>query len=184
MKLHLGCGKRYIPGFIHIDIASHKHIDYQTSVDNLFEIEDSSCSLIYASHVLPYFDKIDVPVVLKEWYRVLEIGGTLRLCVPNFDKYAALYQITKNLDLLIGALHGRMEIESVDGIKEVIHIKSTYDFETLKSSLIESGFVNVEVYDWHNTIHAQYDDYSQAYYPHMDKENGLLMSLNVKSEKA
>jgi len=27
------------------------------------------------------------------------------------------------------------------------------------------------------------DDYSQAYVPHMDKENGILISLNVECHK-
>ena len=44
-------------------------------------------------------------------------------------------------------------------------------------------FVNVRRYDWRQTIHKDYDDHSQAYYPHMDKENGLLMSLNVEADK-
>ncbi|GAG94071.1 unnamed protein product, partial [marine sediment metagenome] len=33
------------------------------------------------------------------------------------------------------------------------------------------------------TIHKGYDDCSQSYIPHMDKEHGLLISLNVEAEK-
>ena len=40
---------------------------------------------------------------------------------------------------------------------------------------------------WHRFIpgfiHIDYDDYSQAYYPHMDKDNGILISLNVEAIK-
>ncbi len=56
MKLHLGCGQRFIEGYIHIDIDDFQHIDYKTSIDNLSMIENDSCDLIYASHVLEYFD--------------------------------------------------------------------------------------------------------------------------------
>ena len=31
--------------------------------------------------------------------------------------------------------------------------------------------------------HSDIDDYSQAYIPHMDKDNGTLMSLNVEAIK-
>jgi len=58
-----------------------------------------------------------------------------------------------------------------------------FDFKTLSSDLIESGFKDVRKYDWRKTEHALIDDYSQAYIPHMDKENGILNSLNVEATK-
>ena len=38
-------------------------------------------------------------------------------------------------------------------------------------------------YDWRQTLHKDHDDFSQAYVPHMDKEKGLLISLNVEADK-
>ena len=38
-------------------------------------------------------------------------------------------------------------------------------------------------YDWEQTEHSKFDDHSQAYIPHMDKENGTLISLNVECIK-
>ena len=49
MKLHLGCGKRCLEGFLHIDIADFDHIDYKSSVDRLPMIDDNSVDLIYAT---------------------------------------------------------------------------------------------------------------------------------------
>ena len=37
--------------------------------------------------------------------------------------------------------------------------------------------INIRLYDWRDTEH------SQAYIPHMDKENGIFVSLNVECEK-
>ena len=53
---------------------------------------------------------------------------------------------------------------------------STIDLE-------DSGFNNVKLWDWSKTQHSAYDDYSQSYIPHMDKENGSLMSLNIECNK-
>jgi len=55
----------------------------------------------------------------------------------------------------------------------------------LRGGLEEAGFNNVRRYDWRETDigHAGIDDYSQAYLPHMDKENGRLMALNVEVDK-
>jgi hypothetical protein len=58
-----------------------------------------------------------------------------------------------------------------------------FDYETLKNALLDVGFKEVYRYDWRATEHADVDDYSQAYYPHMDKENGKLMSLNIEAVK-
>jgi hypothetical protein len=51
-----------------------------------------------------------------------------------------------------------------------------------KKSLLETnGFINTKLYDWRLTDHANIDDHSQAYIPHMDKNNGTLISLNVET---
>ena len=50
-KLHLGCGERYLSGYIHVDINKLDHIDIVTSVDNLDMFEDDSIDEIYSSHV-------------------------------------------------------------------------------------------------------------------------------------
>ena len=44
MKLHLGCGKRFIPGFYHIDALSYPHVDKVGSVDDLQGINSESIS--------------------------------------------------------------------------------------------------------------------------------------------
>lgn len=59
-----------------------------------------------------------------------------------------------------------------------------WTFESLKSDLERAGFSEVRLWDWRTTEPHNYcDDYSQAYVPHMDKENGKLMSLNVEAKK-
>lgn len=181
-QLHLGCGKRYIPGFIHIDVDDFPHIDFRTSIDRLPMFGDASVDLIYSSHSLEYFDRIDAHSVLTEWHRVLKPGGILRLAVPDFSALVELYQRTKNLNLVVGPLYGRMPVKSSDGERLLFH-KTTYDFDSLAAVCRDAGFRSVRRYDWRETIHKDFDDFSQAYYPHMDKENGLLISLNVEAVK-
>ena len=71
-----------------------------------------------------------------------------------------------------------MKVNSID-----IYHRQVFNFNRLKDILEESGF-KVTRYDWRDTEHAIYDDHSQAYFPHMDKEKGILVSLNVECEKA
>jgi hypothetical protein len=49
--------------------------------------------------------------------------------------------------------------------------------------LEDAGFTEIRHWDWRCTEHAHIDDYSQAYLPHLDKDNGLLMSLNLEAVK-
>lgn len=180
LKLHLGCGKRFIPGFIHIDLDSYPHVDYQIDVADLSIFADRSVETIYASHVLEYFDRTDIQEkVLPEWFRVLRHGGLLRVAVPDFVSLVEVYRKYLDLKLILGPLYGKMEIV---GNKTIYH-KTVYDFVTLRSELETAGFINVRRFDWRETIHKEYDDYSQAYIPHMDKENGILISLNVEGMK-
>ena len=60
---------------------------------------------------------------------------------------------------------------------------NVFDFASLSSQLAQAGFVDVRRYDWRDTEHAQIDDYAQAYVPHMDKDNGTLISLNIECTK-
>ena len=181
VQLHLGCGKRYIPGFLHIDFGNFPHIDLVGDVSNLSFINDNSVDLIYACHVLEYFDIFELKKVLKEWYRVLKKGSILRVSVPDFDKVIEIYKKYENMELIYGFLYGRYP-NSGEQNKTIYH-KMIYTHKTLKENLITAGFKSMKTYDWKETIHKNFDDYSQAYIPHMEKNTGLLMSLNVEAYK-
>ena len=182
VKLHLGCWKRYIPGFIHVDLCDLPHIDYKHDVDSLPMFRDRTADLIYASHVFEYFDRQEAVSVLKEYRRVLKVGGILRVAVPDFEALIEVYRRTGELSRILGPLYGRMIINQETDTQRTLYHKTVYDFHSLKAVLEANGFRSVRRYDWRNTMHKDYDDFSQAYFPHMDKERGLLTSLNVEAE--
>ena len=174
----MGCGPRnFGADWVHIDGGKHEHLNYQ-SILNLKQFKNNTVSLIYASHVIEYFDQKEVLELLKEWNRVMVPGGTLRLAVPDFDIICKLYSSGVHIDKLIGPLYGRMEMDS-----NWRYHKTVYDLKSIKEMLKSCGFDNIKRYDWRKTEHANFDDHSQAYYPHMNKETGVLISLNVECEK-
>ena len=187
MKLHLGCGERYIPDWIHIDVCGGEHIDHNTFVHDLHMIEDESCEEIYASHVLEYYDwDAAQETVLPEWYRVLTTDGILRVAVPDFEIMSKLYVGGLRLDMFVGPLYGKIHFENgIPGLPlpQTIYHKTVYDEEKLAEVLLKVGFRNPKRYDWHDTEHSNIDDFSQAYIPHMDKERGTLISLNMEARK-
>ena len=66
---------------------------------------------------------------------------------------------------------------------KLIYHRTVFDFKSLKNLLEDIGMKNISIYDWRKTEHAQFDDHSQAYLPHFEKEKGVLISLNVESIK-
>lgn len=183
MKLHLGCWHRYIPGFVHVDLCELPHIDHQHGIDALPFVADGAASLIYCSHAFEYFDRQDAVRVLAEWRRVLAPGGVLRLAVPDFAALIQVYQQTGAIERVLGPLYGRMEINTANG-RHCLYHKTCYDETSLAALLHANGFEGATRWDWRHTEHAGIDDHSQAYFPHMDKANGRLVSLNMEARKA
>lgn len=175
-KVHLGCGNKDIPGFINIDIREDSHIHYIADIRKLEMFSDEEVDLIYACHTLEHFKRFEIEDILKEWFRILKKGGILRLAVPDFEAIVKVYNSGLDLEKLIGLIHGGQNYE-------YNYHYISFDFKSLEIALKKVGFKLVHRYDWRKTEHKDYDDFSQAYIPHMDKENGILMSLNVEAVK-
>ena len=179
LKLHIGCGKRHIPGFVNIDILDAPHVDHCCSVDALHAFATEEVSLIYASHVLEHFGRYEVEGVLREWHRVLVPGGILRMAVPDFAAVVKLYEqegLQDGKSGLVGLVCGGQR-------NEFDFHKVIFDEPFLTNLLVNSGFSDIHRWDWRKTEHGYVDDFSQAYLPHMDKINGQLMSLNLEATK-
>ncbi|MHA1469821.1 MAG: class I SAM-dependent methyltransferase [Candidatus Asgardarchaeia archaeon] len=177
LKLHLGCGEKHIDGYINIDI---RYMDSVNKVDNIKYLRSfklSTVDVIYSCSVLEHFSRWEYKNVLRRWYELLKPGGILRLGVPDFEAIVDHYYNHNNvIDSLIGLLYGGQDYD-----QNFHHM--CWDFDSLKRDLEEMGFKNIHRYDWRETEHSHIDDFSQAYLPHMDKENGKLMHLNVEAIK-
>ena len=191
MKLHIGCGSRnFGEDWIHIDGSSEniggddrikgsfEHIKYHDITKLPFN--NAAVDLIYSSHTFEYFDRDECINILNEWIRVLKKGGVIRLAVPDFEAMANLY-VTDNisLDRFIGPLYGKWKM--TDNL--TVYHKTVYDFKSLKKVLENAGLQDIRNWDWINVEHGHIDDYSQSYIPHMDKQNGTLVSLNIEGTK-
>lgn len=178
MKLHLGCNHRdFGSDWVHIDGGDFPHLHSHDIAKLPFD--DDTVDLIYASHVFEYFDREEAVDVLKEWRRVLKKDGILRLAVP--DMFKMMFYCLDNgysVERFLGPIYGKMKM----GDKTIYH-KTGYDKQSLMYLLENNGFGHVKDWDWRNVEHGKFDDCSQAYIPHMDKQNGTLISLNLECKK-
>lgn len=176
IKLHLGCGNNPLKGFINVDIRDLPGVDFIDDVSKLTYFTNETADLIYTAHVLEHIGRREYLDVLKRWFDILKPNGVLRISVPDFEAVVEHYNEHKDLAILRGFLYGGQTYP------ENYHY-CAWDFETIKKDLLSIGFKEVARYDWRKTEHSDVDDFSQAYLPHMDKENGKLMSLNIEAIK-
>lgn len=182
MKLHIGCGDRYLPGYKHFDVRQFPHVDYVGKAEDLSRFDDDSVDEIYACHIIGAFQKGRDLKRFKRMVPCLKMrhpsggGGTLRIAVPDFEQIVKEYLESKNLDMVMGLLYGG---QNYDGN---FHYQA-YDYNRMERLLTEVGFRQVDRYDWRGFLPDGYDDFSRAYLPHMDFENGRLMSLNIIARK-
>ncbi len=175
-KLHLGCGEIKIPGYINIDSRKTNATDIIHDIKDLSIFENDSVDEIYACHVLEHFGRFEVNDILKNWNKTLKQNGVLKIAVPDFESICSIYNETNKISLIEGPVIGGQTYENN------FHY-NIFDYDKLKKILLDCGYKSIERYNWKETEHSEIDDYSQAYIPHMQKETGKLISLNVKCQK-
>ncbi len=89
MKLNLGCGKRIMPkeeGWVNLDRFPHDGVDVVHNTDEIpWPFEGEEFDYVLASHFLEHV--VDIGKTMREIYRVLKVGGTLKVIAPyGLDK--------------------------------------------------------------------------------------------------
>lgn len=78
IKLNVGSGGVDIPGYTNIDIEDGIEM-------SRLPYPNDSVDEVYASHVLEHVPHRQCGPTLKEWFRVLKPGGTLKVAVPTLE---------------------------------------------------------------------------------------------------
>lgn len=178
--VNVGCGEKPFDGFVNVDNRKVEGIEFpETDARDLSCLKDGSVDYIYACHVLEHLPRTDTFRTLVEWNRVLKVGGYVRISVPDWDATVRYYNETGDLENVLNWIYGGRENEELN---EFTH-RRIFNLANMRSLLYEAGFKRIERYDPWNTFHGDIDDFSFAYRPHMDFENGIAMSLNVQACK-
>ena len=90
-RLHLGCGTKKIDGWINIDSVASCRPDVVHDLTRPLPYVDLSVDEVLAEDLLEHFDKYARYLVFYEWARVLKVGGTMTIQVPNFKKILFKY---------------------------------------------------------------------------------------------
>jgi len=81
VKINLGCGRRYLEGYLNCDVSPRVKADKHFDANSFpYPLESGIADEILMDNVLEHLD--DIPRVMDELHRILKSGGILRVLVP------------------------------------------------------------------------------------------------------
>lgn len=98
--LNLGCGHRFHPEWTNVDFVQTGENVIAYNLTQGIPFPDSSFDVIYHSHVLEHFPKVEAVSFLKDCYRALRPQGILRVVVPDLEEIARTYIVALEKSLL------------------------------------------------------------------------------------
>lgn len=144
LRLHLGCGDRFLEGYVNIDCRKTSATDLVCDIKKL-PYPNNSVQDIETYHVIEHLSRHDLPEALREWYRVLSPGGRLIIECPDFD--AAVKEYVEGNEQRLDSIFG---LQRFPGDAHLFG----YNFARLKNLLQIIGFVAIErkdAQDYHTT---------------------------------
>lgn len=148
--LHLGCGPRLQAGWINVDIFPGPGA-YFADLRNPLELRSGSVCHIHCEHVIEHLEYDEAVRFLGECRRVLAEAGTLRLILPDAEKYlrayaagdCAFFEPLQHLGNAVQPLTERMAV-----INQMFRMggghRHAWDAAQLRAALIEAGFAAVQ----------------------------------------
>lgn len=153
LKLHLGCGEKYLDGYINVDYPPEEHTVMNVKADLYQDIRtldyaENSVDEIRNHHIFEHFKRADALYLLAEWRRWLKPGGKLIIETPDFEESAKAY-------IFANTRKRKMEVgRHIFGSQEAgwaIH----YDFwdkSKFKYVLKKFGFEKIKVRRYSNSL--------------------------------
>lgn len=86
LKLHLGCGGEHLDGYVNLDKFPTSAADIVISAENL-PFANGQVVEIYTSHMIEHIPRENLTKTIRDWHRVLCVGGKLIVRCPNFELY-------------------------------------------------------------------------------------------------
>ncbi|MFQ5861513.1 MAG: methyltransferase domain-containing protein [Candidatus Brocadiales bacterium] len=141
LKLHLGSGNHYLPGWVNIEANPFKRKDCWLDLRNGLPFRDDSVKAIFSHSFFEHLDLEDLDFLLKECKRVLKMGGIMRIGVPSFEKG---WEACQKGDWSAFSIHSRTISRTfINWILGYCQHKLMFTFESLKETLEDCGFSRI-----------------------------------------
>jgi len=143
MKLHLGCGQKYLEDYINIDFPlDHHSVQKKSLADeqkNILELKykNGSVDEVRLHHVFEHFDRATACALLVAWNNWLKDDGILHIEVPDME-----YCIRRIINPLLSSHHKAVAQRHLFGSQEAswaVHYEG-YSVVTIARLLNTFGF--------------------------------------------
>ena len=84
--LNLGCGLRFHPDFINVDLHAFNEDVVSQDITGPLRFEDNAFDVVYHSHLLEHLSRQNGAKFLKECHRICKPGGVIRVVVPQYHE--------------------------------------------------------------------------------------------------
>ena len=85
--LHLGCGRKRIPGTVGIDVRKDfPEVDQVADLNKPLDFKESSVDAVLSAHLLEH---LDYQPFMNEMLRILKPGGQMLAIIPHYSNHRA-----------------------------------------------------------------------------------------------
>lgn len=181
LTLNIGCGNIIKEGWVNLDINPGRGAFFLNAKKGLL-FEDAAVRHIHCEHFLEHIEYPIAISFLRECCRVLEPKGSIRLILPDAEKYFHAY-CAKDVVFFDKLKHlgGTAEVfcTPVEIINQMFRMwgdhRFAWDFETLELNLKRAGFVSIQ--------RSKFGDIRQEFNIDGTDEWRLLESLYINATK-
>jgi len=144
-RLHWGCGPLTPYGWINSDIVGFPGVDVVGDVLQGLPFDDDSFDVIVSIHALPEIPYRQQNTALRELYRILKPGGTIRFSLPDLDKALQAYR-ARDIDYFF--LIPEDEVQTLSG-KMIVQLlwygqsRCMFTTEFASELLTRNGFTKI-----------------------------------------
>lgn len=147
--LNVGCGPNIFDEFINLDYLWTPKIDICWDITKKpYPINNSSLEGVFTEHCLEHIPLEACERNLREFFRMLKPGGTIRIVVPDGELYLDIYQKRKQGEKVYMPYEQEGDyptaMSRINGIFRNHGHLFIYDFETFSFLLNKVGFKNIK----------------------------------------
>ena len=165
-QLQLGAAENLRPGWLNTDLHGYGHGDELLYLDvrKRFPLPDASFDFVFSEHMIEHLTYAEGQVCLRECFRVLRPGGTIRTATPSLERLARLYESSSDvhrryMQWAVNTLDPEVDA-ALPGVVVNNFFRSwghrfIYDEQTLGHALTTAGFVDIAECDIGQSNHQE-----------------------------